>query len=53
MTPHLRVELIYHAEFKRPEGEAFDWTGNIYRLNLKISARKELLGYLAGLDDGE
>jgi hypothetical protein len=41
------------SEFKRPEGESFDWTGNIYRLNFKITTKTGLLGQLAGVDDGE
>ncbi|HEY5810451.1 MAG TPA: DUF2490 domain-containing protein [Povalibacter sp.] len=47
VNEHVRVELIYHMQFTRSAGESFDWTENIYRLNVKVSRHKGVLSRLA------
>lgn len=51
LRPRTRVEFIYHAQFERADAdESFEWTDNIFRLNVKLAMQDGLLGRL--FDDG-
>ena len=43
---YVRLELIYHMQFSRSAGDSFEWTENIYRLNVKVSRHKGVLSRL-------
>ena len=44
VSPRVRMEFIYHAQFTRPAGSSgLEYTDNIFRLNIKIALNKGLL----------
>jgi Protein of unknown function (DUF2490) len=48
INEYVRLELIYYMQFARAgNDDSFDWTGNIYRLNVKVARHKGLLDRLA------
>jgi len=50
VNDRIRVELIYHAEYTRPEGGSLEHTNNIFRLNIKIGFQRGLLKGLLNPD---
>jgi hypothetical protein len=48
INEYVRLELIYTMRLTRAgNDDGFDWTGNIYRLNVKVARHKGLLDRLA------
>jgi hypothetical protein len=47
LNDRVRVELSYYAQFTEPGSRGFEWTENIYRINIKLARQKGVLARLA------
>jgi Protein of unknown function (DUF2490) len=54
LSDRVRVEFSYYAQFTDLGSGGFEWTENIYRINIKLARQKGLLARLAhGEGDGD
>jgi hypothetical protein len=49
LNDHLRLELIYYAQFTRPAHGSLQFTENIFRLNIKIVLERRILQRLQNM----